>query len=192
MLAALLLTALQAAPAPMPTAAPFRGAGQMLTFDTICNRMFPDDERVASGLAAVKSARALSAAEVRRYLKDDPGRGWELSMGDTRMIVTIEAPPFHACAVRMSNADGVIDEGQWQRLLDAAQARSGGGFSTLPPRTFTTGGTRSVASGIQKVAPDGRAEAIYLFRTTPLDPKALPEYGVEIRMVHQFVTPPRR
>lgn len=191
-IAVLLALALQAAaPAPVPSAADaarFRGEGQMRMFDMICGHVFPDDARVAAGMAKMAGARALKPEELRVYLKGDPGRGWIMPAGGSNIVVTIEAPPIHACAVRITNTDGVIDEGKWQQLLAAAQARSGGGFMTLPTQTFEVGDIRSQASGVQKQGAGGAAEAIYLIRSTPKQPG----FATEIRMVRQLVAPGAR
>lgn len=189
MIAALLSLALQAAPAPhLPDTPALRGQGQLALFDMICVRVFPDEARIATAMAKLPGARALSPAELRTYLKDDPGRGWIMPAGSSEIVVTLEAPPIRSCAVRMTNTDGVIDEGKWQQLLTAAQARSGGGFLTMPPQTFAVGDIRSQASGVQKQGVGGAAEAIYLIRSTP----KTPGYATEIRMVRQLVTPQRR
>lgn len=188
MIAVLLYLALKAVPtSPPPAAATYRGEGQMRLFDTICGHVFPDDARVAEGLAKVPGARALTPDELRIYLKDDPGRGWIMPAGTSRIVVTIEAPPIHSCAVRITNTDGVIDEGRWQQLLAGAQARSGGGFVAMAPQTFDVGEIRSQASGVQKQGKDGAAEAIYLIRSTPRKPG----FATEIRMVRQIVAPRR-
>jgi hypothetical protein len=188
MIAALLSLALQAAPLPRPSDALAYGEAQMRMFDTICGRTFPDDARVAAGMAKIPAARPLTPEEVRIYLKNDPGRGWIMPAGSSRIVVTIEAPPIHSCAVRITNTDGVIDEGKWQQLLTAAQARSGGGFVTLPVQTFEAGETRSQAGGVQKQGANGAAEAIYLIRSTPKKPG----YATEIRMVRQVIAPQGR
>lgn len=189
MIAALLSLALQTAPPPrLPDTPAFRGQGQMALFDMICARVFPDEARIATAMAKLPGARALTPAELRTYLKDDPGRGWIMPAGTSQIVVTLEAPPIRSCAVRMTNTDGVIDEGKWQELLTAAQTRSGGGFLTLPPQTFAVGDIRSQASGVQKQGVGGAAEAIYLIRSTP----KTPGFATEIRMVRQLVAPQRR
>ncbi|MEG8039812.1 hypothetical protein QP166_10860 [Sphingomonas sp. LR60] len=189
MIAALLFVALQAAPPQqLPDKPQYRGQGQMAMFDMICGRVFPDDARIATAMARMPGTRALTAEELRTYLKDDPGRGWVMSAGSSRIVVTIESPPIHSCAVRISNTDGVIDERQWQQLLATAQARSGGGFVTLPTQTFEVGDIRSQASGVQKQGAGGAAEAIYLIRSTPKKPGL----ATEIRMVRQLVAPQGR
>ncbi len=187
MLAALIALALQAA-APSSADAPrFRGEGQMKVFDMICGRVFPDEARIDSIMAKLPGARALTPTEMKDYLRDDPGHGWVMQAGTGNMVVTLEAPPVHACAVRMTNTDGVIDEGVWQQLIAAAQARGGGGFTTLPPRTIELGAIQSKVSGVQKQGADGAAEAIYLIRTLPKPARPPAQGGIEIRMVRQLV-----
>jgi hypothetical protein len=103
--------------------------------------------------------RALTPAQVRTYLKDDPGRGWIMDIFSTRVIITIKVPPIHACAVRVIGPSGQIDEAMWRTVVEAAKARSGGWFEALPPKSFLIGGMRSTASGDHKFNPDGSAEA---------------------------------
>lgn len=191
MIAALFAVALQAT-APSTGEAPrFCGEGQMKVFDMLCGRTFPNDAEIDTVMAKLPGARPLTPAEIKAYLRDDPGHGWVMQAGTSNMVVTLEAPPVHACAVRMTNTDGVINEGVWQQLIAAAQARAGGGFATVPPRTIELGGIQSRVSGVQKQAPDGTAEAIYLIRTAPNAAKPPQRGGIEIRMVRQLVQPKR-
>src|SRR5690242_20572575 len=47
-------------------------------YDSVCLRAFPDDAAVARTVEA-QGGTPMSAAEVRIYLHDDPGRGWNLT-----------------------------------------------------------------------------------------------------------------
>ena len=191
MIAALAVLAVQAA-APSSADAPrFRGEGQMKIFDMICGRVFPDEARIDSTMAKLPGARALTSTEVKDYLRDDPGHGWVIQASTSNIVITLEAPPVHACAVRMTNTDGVIDEAVWQQLIAAAQARAGGGFTIVPPRTIEFGAIESRVSGVQKQNAGGAAEAIYLIRTAPKVARPPAQGGIEIRMVRQLV-PARR
>lgn len=186
-LVALALQSATPAPPVQPPAPAGALRGLVSIFDMMCTRVFPDDARVATAMARVPNTRALTPAEVRIYLKDDPGRGWVAENGTSRIVITIEAPPIHACAVRMERTSGAIDEAMWHQVVDAAKARSGGGFTTMPSQSFVIGDVRSTAMGEQKQNADGSAEAFYLFRTAPIDPAKAPGYGVELRLVHQIV-----
>lgn len=187
MVAFLFAVALQAT-SPLAEDAPrFRGEGQMKVFDMLCGRTFPNDAEIDTAMAKLRGARPLTPAEIKAYLRADPGHGWVLQAGTSKMVVTLEEPPVHACAVRMTNTDGEVDEGVWQQLVAAAQARAGGGFSIVQPRTIELGAFRSEVSGAQKQGPDGHAEAIYLIRTVPKATKSPQQGGIEIRMVRQLV-----
>lgn len=190
MIVTMFALALQAAtpPGPAPTAAaagPLRGL--ISTFDSVCNRVFPDDERIASVMARIPTMKPLTPEQLRVYLKNDPGRGWIADDGTSSIVITVESPPVHACAVRMPQTSGAIDEAMWRSVIEAAEARAGGGFTRMPPRSFVVGDVRSTVIGDQKQNPDGSAEAFYLFRTTPTDPAKARGYGVELRLVHQIV-----
>jgi hypothetical protein len=192
MFVGMIALALQAA-APAP-AASAPGAGRMQglvqIYDMICNRTFPDDARIAAAMAAVPGAKPLTDAQLQGYLKDDPGQGWIIDgAGANAIVVTIEQPPIHACAVRMITPDGAIDEGMWRAANQAVQARSGGGFKPVPAKDIAVGAIRSSVIGEQKRNPDGSVEAFYLFRSSPDGPARGPEHGVEIRMVHQMAAP---
>jgi len=187
MITAVIALALQAA-APSSADAPrFRGEGQMKIFDMICGRVFPDEARIDSVMANFPGARALTPTEVKDYLRDDPGHGWIMQAGTSKLVITLEAPPVPTCAVRMTNTDGVIDESVWQRLITAAQTRAGDGFAVMSPRTVEIGTMQSTVSGVQKQNTDGAAEAIYLIRTAPKAAKSPAQGGIEIRMVRQLV-----
>lgn len=179
-----------ASPAP-PAASghPPEGAmhGLIAIYDMICLRTFPDDARLDAAMGRLPGARALTADEVRTYLKDDPGRGWIMDNGTSRIVITIEAPPFHACAVRMPHTDGALDDAMWRRQVASAEERAGGGFQTMAPREVPVGEMKSAVIGDQRRNADGSAEAFYLFRTSPADPALAPTTGVELRMVHQLV-----
>jgi hypothetical protein len=189
MIVSVLALALQAAAPAEPPSPPAGGAlrGLVASFDMLCNRVFPDDERIAAAMARIPAMKPLTARQLRIYLKDDPGRGWIAGDGTSNMVVTIESPPFHACAVRMPQTDGAIDEAMWRSVVDAAEARAGGGFTRMPPQSFLIGDLRSAVIGDQRRNPDGSAEAFYLFRTAPADPVKATGYGVELRLVHQIV-----
>jgi len=104
------------------------------------------------------------------------------------IVITIEAPPVHACAVRMPRTDGEIDEAMWRQLVDAAEARADGGFARMEPQSITIGGMRSDVIGDQRTNADGSAEAFYLIRARPVDTATAPGYDVELRLVRQIAT----
>jgi hypothetical protein len=161
--------------------------GVVNIFDMLCAQVFPDDARIDAAMASIPDMRPLTPAQVRTYLKDDPGRGWVMDVGSTRIVITIEAPPVHACAVRVSSPSVQIDEAMWRRVVEAAEARAGGGFTPLPPQTLVVGDVRSTVSGDHKFNRDGSAESFYLFRNVVAKPKEGSNPPVELRMVRQII-----
>lgn len=152
-----------------------------------CLQVFPDDARIAAAMDKIPNTKPLTPEQVRIFLKNDPGRGWIASNNGVDIVVTIEAPPVHACAVRMPRTNGAIDEPFWWQAVEEAERRAGSGFTRMPTRSVDIGDSRSIATGSYKNGPDGAYEAFYLFRTAPIDPKMAAQHGVELRMVHQIV-----
>ncbi len=164
--------------------------GLIAIFDMVCNRLFPDDQAL-NKLDAASGLRPLKLSEVGDFLGKDPGRGWITAPGQPPIIITVEAPPIHACAVRMLGTDGEIDEAMWGRIVDAAKQRSGGGFTAMPPQDILLGAMQTHVIGEQKRGADGSAETFYLMRMKPADPKKATRTGVELRLVRQMVAATR-
>lgn len=183
MIATIMALALQAAPA--------SALGLVNLFDAACVQGFPDDARVAAAMARTPVMTPLTRDQLRVYLKNDHGRGWTAENGSGRVVVTLEAPPYHACAVRLIRANAGIDAAEWQRVLSAAQARAGGGFVPIRPQSAIIGGVRTMMIGDQKQLPDGSRESFYVIRTVSAAPKAVHRVA-EMRLVHQIVTSGRQ
>ena len=75
-------------------------------FDNACLHRFPDDAAM-DVFAAENHGEPLSAEELKRYLHDDPGRGWYIRTSLGLYALTLEAPPFHACAIRRMTPTGI-------------------------------------------------------------------------------------
>jgi hypothetical protein len=163
-------------------------AEMVAIFDGICLRAFPDDKAVARAMADRK-ADALSGAQVRRYLHQDPGVGWRIAGRTAAFDVTIEAPPFHACGVRTLTAAGFPDMAPYRALADRFEA--GGGYRPLAPYDQIGGNVRSRATGESRDTGNGGAESLFSFSTTPTPETRTPaQDSIEIRFVHQFAPPP--
>ena len=67
-------------------------------FTTLCLQKFPDDSALAT--AAAEKGPAMTSAEVKSLLHDDPGQGWIVSGAQAKYFLTDEAPPYHSCALR--------------------------------------------------------------------------------------------
>ena len=86
---------------------------------------------------SARGATAMADAEVRIYLHGDPGRGWNIAGRTARFQLTVEAPPYHACAVRTMTAAGFPDMAPYRALADRFE--SGGGYRTFGPQSMEVG-----------------------------------------------------
>jgi hypothetical protein len=183
--------ALALAAAPAVQAAADDGVLSRMTalYDEVCLKSFPNEDAVAAAMTA-KGAVALKPDEVRIYLKDDPGRGWSLADGPDKFVVTVEAPPYHACAVRRRTPSGFSDLATYYAVAGPYE-KAAGGYRKIKPMDMKIGDIASHATGEQKVASDGGAESLFVFFNTPDDPKdrARGFTAVEVRFVHQLMSP---
>jgi hypothetical protein len=155
-------------------------------YDEICLRAFPDDN--AAGAAAARhDATPLSASDVRRFLHDDPGIGWQVRGRTGRFDVTIErSPPYHSCAVRTMTANGFADLAPYQAL--AAAYERGRGFERVNPMEGDVGDVHVFGGGERRMEPGDSSESLLLFRSTASPAaRARGETAIEIRFAHQFV-----
>ncbi|HEU4550645.1 MAG TPA: hypothetical protein VFS01_13175 [Rhizomicrobium sp.] len=79
-------------------AAPVSGEFVSL-FSDYCLKQFPDDKALTER-AAGEGHRPLSPAEVGAFLHVDPGVGWMIAGRETSYVLTVQVPPYHACALR--------------------------------------------------------------------------------------------
>lgn len=87
-------------PPPESTATDKQEAGDLLhVFLDPCVEKFPDDEAV-DRYATAHGMTPMSASEVSALLGKDPGIGWTHQDESRTYWLTIEKPPYHACAVR--------------------------------------------------------------------------------------------
>lgn len=158
-------------------------AEMLAIYDEVCLHAFPDDDGVASAMAA-RGATPLSRAQVRAYLHDDPGRGWRITGRTTWFDLTIEAPPFHACGLRTMTADGFPDMKPYRDL--AARFEGDGGFQAFGPVEMDVGNVHVAGAGEQRATRSG-GEALLVFRTVANEAdRARGNTAVEVRFTHQF------
>lgn len=146
-------------------------------YEDTCLKAFPDDGAVAATMTA-RGAAALSRSEVRIYLHDDPGRGWVIADGPGKFVVTIEAPPYHACALRREFAAPVTDMLAYLAAADRYKA-SGAPFQNMAPMDMPNGDIRTHLEAEGRAAGD-QAEALMIVTDTR------PDRSVELRFVHQY------
>ena len=161
-------------------------------YDEVCLKAFPDNAAVDT-LMAAKGARALTAEEVRVTFRDDPGRGWLLEDGDRPVQIMLELPPYHACSVRRTTAQGFGDLSAYRAVADAYK-HGRPGFEAIEEQRTEMAGLDIRAWGEIRPMPDGGAETLYLFDQRVIDParRAAGETAVSIRFVHQIMSPGAR
>ena len=163
-------------------------------FSSFCLQKFPDDSALDE-LAKNTHAVALRADEVTRYLHQDPGRGWSLKTPLAAYIVTIEAPPYHACAVRRMTPSGLRTAKPYMSAVSAFVSGRQVKVSNMPPsKQSTPSGLDISAYGFILSDATGKPiENLFLMLTNylgraPEDMRAAAAggVGVEVRMVRQF------
>ena len=170
-------------PAPDPAA---QLAEMLNLYEEVCLKAFPDDDAVAQAMAA-RGAAALDEAGVRRFLHDDPGRGWRLAGKTATFSLTVEAPPYHACGVRTNTVAGFPTMKPYDDLV---QRYAGGRkLEKIPPLSGDMDGAHTVGAG--HGGRKGRlAENLLVFTAQPLPAnRAVAGDAIEVRFVHQLVDP---
>lgn len=163
-------------------------------FSSFCLQSFPD-QAALDRLARSKAATAMKAEEVKAYLHADPGRGWYLRTPLARYAITIESPPYRACAVRRMTPSGVFTV---QHYIDAVKAYAAAKTEKLvnmpPQKTTTPEGLDISAYPFAVLDAAGKATETFMLILTnyhgrvaePLRAEAGSGVGVEVRMVHQL------
>jgi hypothetical protein len=172
---------------PDPAPDPAAQLTEMLTlYDEICLKTFPDDAATVHALET-REAVALSDAQVRVFLHEDPGRGWRIVGKTAKFILTIEAPPFHACGLRTNTIAGFPSMQPYQDLI--ARYESGRSLQKLAPVSREVVGTQTVGAG-ETGMKGALAEGLLVFTAQPLPAnRAVAGDAIEVRFVHQLVDP---
>lgn len=185
----------QEAPSPAPQAAPPasdskpddpRVVDLQRLFSDFCVKKFPDDAALASAVE-MAGGTAMTAEEVKARLHDDPGRGWQIAAGEANFNVTLEAPPYHACAVRISAEKPVVGKGIVEMLKSVAAEQKHGLSKPLVLPAVPIGGVVTLAVSYDVMNEDGSPiapkEAFMLI--IDVDTKA-PHPNADTRLVHQI------
>lgn len=174
---------------PAHSADPAAQLAEMIAlYDTLCLSAFPDDEAVARDLAR-RGAAALTDAELRVFLHDDPGRGWRLQGRTARFDITIElSPPYHACAIRTMTAAGFPSLQSYQDL--AARFEAGRGYAPINVFERDVGEVHVAGGGEAHRNADGSSESLLVAITTPQARfRDAGNSAIEVRFAHQLYQP---
>jgi hypothetical protein len=163
-------------------------------FATFCIDRFPDDRALDTD-AKAKKLVALTPDQVKRYLHDDPGRGWSIQGTSGRYVMTVEAPPYHACAVRSMTPAGLTDAQRYAAEIKDYAAKKGDQLSTSTQSTKTPDGIDINAYVSPVTGPAVKAQESFMLILSNYHGKVPAEFradakggiGVEVRMVHQVV-----
>jgi len=155
-------------------------------YDDLCLKAFPDDGAIDRAVAA-RSPTVLSPDQVRIYLHDDPGRGWWIDDANGRFVITIEAPPYHACSVRRLTDSGFTDMTAYSTRL-ASYSASHPGYTQMAPMDMDIGDIHSHATGVQRALTNGGSDTLFMFENRPAT-VSKSKTGVEIRFVRQLASP---
>ena len=153
-------------------------------FDQVCLRAFPDDAALDRD-ATHRHAAALTRARVQDYLHDDPGRGWSYTTALASYIITIEQPPFHACAIRRMTPSGLPGTDRFTAAVNGYVTSRHAALTSMPRQAMTTAdGAALTASGQSINRADGSVAETFLVIITDYHDR-----GVEVRYVHQIPSP---
>jgi hypothetical protein len=168
-----------------PTATPdpaTEAYGHLLdAFIDLCLNRFPNEATFAAG-AKARQLQPMTAGMVKQYLHDDPGRGWSGTMPSGSYVVTIENPPYYACAVRQIQKPMPVFAITFQLAVAAWVANSAiVGLQTESPMRQTDNGM--TINALMLFVPDsnGRPKQAFMYIVTDYT-----DGRAEIRLVHQF------
>lgn len=109
-------------------------------FAGVCLGKFPDDAAVRQ-FAAEQRLGVMSDEIVRQLLGTDPGQGWFQDTARGRYLLTIELPPYHACAIRKSGDTAPDFLAAFSLLLATwAATQSGTSLKQSPPQNTEVSG----------------------------------------------------
>lgn len=164
-------------------------------FSAFCLQGFPDPTAIDE-LAKAKQATIMTVAEVTRYLKTDPGRGWYLRTPAALYAVTVESPPFNACAVRRMTPSGLATTKNYIAAVNAYVTEKRGKLVTMPAKKGRTPEGIDISGyGYGMMDAAGKPSDTFSVILTNYRGKPPAEWradagsgvGIEVRMVRQIV-----
>lgn len=159
-----------------------RGTELADIFGDICLMRFPDMAAFAEG-AKKRQLVPMSPEKAREYLHEDPGSGWFLKVSDGTYAITIENPPYRACAVRRAYEAAPKFQFPYQLILKTWAANNDiGPLPDQPARRQSVNGLTVTATMHSAAAPDGRSLQNFMALVTQY-----PTGQSEVRLVRQIM-----
>ncbi len=178
------------APPPLDEAT---GANLATLFTEFCVKAFPDGAALEARMRD-RGAIAMTPEQVKGILHDDPGRGWIVRLEGHGFLVTEEAPPFHACSVRVNTPAGVPN-GPLSRIVGDLAGESGRRVSSPQVLNRNDNPLMQISAALVTLSPPpagADAETFMAFVTTYRDKTSNAVVTVENRFVRQIHAAPQR
>jgi hypothetical protein len=158
-------------------------AGRIIDdFAAPCLGRFPDDAAVES-FASEQKLTPLTESEVRHMLGQDPGVGWAGEGESGTHILTIEKPPYHACALRTlfrGSTDAVVS--QYSLALAAwVVMQQDISMTSKPPESVEIAGRPTIAYDYELTDSDKKPLGRFMLLIT-----SRPDGAYEVRLVRQM------
>lgn len=193
--AALLFCVSAVAQTPAPAPAPPVPDDELAElFSTFCLDAFPA-EAILAKAAGGRHGVAMTPDQVKSLLHDDPGRGWMLRTSQALYGVTVEYPPYSACAVRRMTPNGVSGVLHYIAALNRYVAAKQGKLVSMPPQKTAQNGVDFSMFGHGMLDANGKLTDNFIVILSNYHGRAGGIWradagsgvGVEVRFVHQLV-----
>jgi hypothetical protein len=149
-------------------------------FAAACLTKFPDDVAVRQ-YAVEKRLTVMPDDMVRQLLGADPGQGWVQDTARGRYLLTIEMPPYHACAIRRTDNAAPDFFASLMQVLNAwAGTQPGTSLKPLPQQNVLIQGSPTLARQWVVDRGPGKPTELLMVLVTNLNNKAA------VRLVRQI------
>jgi len=169
-------------------------------FDRYCLRAFPDEQAIGQ-LAQSSMYKPMTVDGVKTYLHEDPGQGWVFKTSIATYVLTVEHPPFRACALRRMTGEGIPSIAPFVKAIDSYGAQKKEDLKPIPNLHQTApNGIELFAVGKSWIPPGTQAPRdVFMVILSNYhghrpngelaDDVPAGSAGVEVRFVHQLPPP---
>jgi len=150
-------------------------------FGDLCLNRFPNEAAFAQG-GKGRHLEPMPAEGVKEFLHDDPGRGWFGKTSSGVYVVTIESPPYLACAVRRVQKPSPALQSTFHAIIgNWAAIHKSPTVLNFPPMHQVKGDMTINVTAEGIAGPDGKPQQTFMAFVT--DYKS---GQTEVRLVRQF------